>query len=198
MGVRGLSSVLRPAVFLDRDGTLNRAFIREDVSHPPESVAQLEILPGVMDALVELKHAGFALVVVTNQPDVARGTLQRGIAEQINTAVRERLPVIDDLVCCYHDDADDCPCRKPRAGMLLDAATHLDLDLTQSFMVGDSWRDIEAGRQAGCTTIQVKADSQVQRSSTPDYWADDVSDASRIVLGVRGVGKGAGGEAFRR
>jgi D-glycero-D-manno-heptose 1,7-bisphosphate phosphatase len=199
VGIRGLSSRLRPAVFLDRDGTLNRAFMHAGVSRPPTTEAQLEVLPGVPESLALLKQAGFALVVVTNQPDVARGTLTRGAAEKINVALRERLPVIDDLLCCYHDDVDHCMCRKPQPGMLLAAASRLGLDISRSFMLGDSWRDCGAGLRAGCTTIQLHTESSVPlQPYAPDYWAVDVSDASRIVLGVSRTEEGADGEDFRR
>jgi D-glycero-D-manno-heptose 1,7-bisphosphate phosphatase len=182
VGVGRLSQSQLRAVFLDRDGTLNRAFVQDGVSRPPTTEAQLRVLPGVPESLAELKRAGFVLVVVTNQPDVARGTLLQDTAERINAALREQLPLIDDVLCCYHDDADRCPCRKPQPGMLLAAAARFGIDMAHSFMLGDSWRDTDAGRRAGCTTIQLRTESPLQRSIAPDHWAEDVSDASRIVL----------------
>ena len=112
---------MRRAVFLDRDGVLNRAFLHADgKSHPPASPQQLEILPGVMDVCQSLRRAGFLLIVVTNQPDVARGTQRREVVEAINLELRRQLP-LDDIRVCYHDEADNCPCRKPKPGMLLEA-----------------------------------------------------------------------------
>jgi D-glycero-D-manno-heptose 1,7-bisphosphate phosphatase len=141
-------------VFLDRDGVLNRAFVRDGKPHPPSSLAELEILPGVPEALALLRGEGFQLVVVTNQPDVARGTQTREMVELLHAALRARLP-LDRVLVCYHDDADQCQCRKPGPGLLLEAARDLGLNLASCFMVGDRWRDIEAGLRAGCTTVFV-------------------------------------------
>ena len=140
------------AVFLDRDGVLNRAVIRDGRPYPPESVAELEVLPGVEDALWALKAAGYMLIVVTNQPDVARGKARRDEVEAINAELRARLP-LDAFHTCYHDNSDNCLCRKPRPGALLQEAELHKIDLSASFMVGDRWKDIEAGRRAGCKTI---------------------------------------------
>ncbi|MEW6682302.1 MAG: HAD family hydrolase [Nitrospirota bacterium] len=142
------------AVFLDRDGVLNRAFVRNGKPYPPSSLAELEILPGVPEALALLRAEGFQLVVVTNQPDVARGTQTRETVELLHAALRARLP-LDRVLVCYHDDADQCECRKPAPGLLLEAARDLGLSLASCFMVGDRWRDIEAGRRAGCTNVFV-------------------------------------------
>ena len=144
----------RRGVFLDRDGVINRAIVRNGRPHPPSNLSELEILPGVPEALASLRAEGFRLVVVTNQPDVARGTQTREAVEGLHAALRERLP-LDEFRVCYHDDADRCACRKPAPGLLLQAAHELELDLASCFMVGDRWRDIEAGRRAGCTTVFV-------------------------------------------
>jgi len=144
----------RRAVFLDRDGVINRAVVREGRPYPPADLSELEILPGVVEALTRLKTVGFVLIVVSNQPDVARGTMPRAVVEAINTALRQALP-IDEFIMCYHDSGDDCSCRKPKPGMLLAAASKWGLDLTTSFMVGDRWRDVEAGQRAGCKTVFV-------------------------------------------
>ena len=134
-----------PAVFLDRDGVLNRAVVRDGKPYPPASVAEIEILPGVGEALGRLKTAGYTLVVVTNQPDVGRGLQRRDVVEAINAALAVRLPV-DEFRVCYHDDADRCACRKPQPGLLLQPPAY---DLAASIMIGDGWRDVEAGRRAG-------------------------------------------------
>jgi D-glycero-D-manno-heptose 1,7-bisphosphate phosphatase len=133
-----------PAVFLDRDGVLNKAIVRDGKPYPPSSLEALEILPDVEEALVRLKAAGYWLVVVTNQPDVARGDQDRRVVESINAALVASLP-LDEVRVCYHDDRDECACRKPKPGLLLQPPVH---DLSRSIMVGDRWRDIEAGRQA--------------------------------------------------
>jgi D-glycero-D-manno-heptose 1,7-bisphosphate phosphatase len=144
--------VSRRAVFLDRDGVLNRALVREGKPYPPDSVETLEILPGVAQALEKLAAAGFLNVVVTNQPDVATGKQRREVVEAINARLREKL-TLDAIKVCYHSDADNCPCRKPRPGMLIEASHELGISLPASCMVGDRWRDIEAGRTAGCGVL---------------------------------------------
>src|SRR6185436_14383127 len=113
-----LSAPGRRAVFLDRDGVINRAIVRAGRPHPPASPAEFEILPGVPAALQRLKSAGFWLVLVTNQPDVARGTQTRAGVEALHASLRARLP-LDDIRVCYHDDPDGCECRKPAPGLLL-------------------------------------------------------------------------------
>ena len=111
---------MQRAVFLDRDGVLNRAVMRNGRPHPPASLAEVEILPGTAEALVALKTAGYRLIVVTNQPDVARGTTARETVESINSLLGQRLPV-DEFRVCYHDGQQACGCRKPKPGLLVDA-----------------------------------------------------------------------------
>ena len=141
------STMDRPrAVFLDRDGVINRAVVRNGTPYPPASVHEIELLPGVTEALTTLKAAGYALVVVTNQPDIARGITSAEAVDAINARLRSMLP-IDEIRVCPHDDPDQCACRKPKPGLLLRAPRY---DMAASVMVGDRWRDIEAGRAAGC------------------------------------------------
>ncbi|MFS8115068.1 HAD family hydrolase [Rhizobium jaguaris] len=140
------------AVFLDRDGVINRAIVREGKPYPPATVEETEILPDVAEALKRLKEHGYLLIVVTNQPDVARGTTSRETVEAINAYLSASLP-IDEFRTCYHDSGDGCDCRKPRPGSLLAAAALHGIDMSRSFMVGDRWRDVEAGQNAGCKTI---------------------------------------------
>jgi D-glycero-D-manno-heptose 1,7-bisphosphate phosphatase len=142
------------AVFLDRDGVLNRAVIRGGKPYPPASLGELEIPPDVPGALAALKERGFLLLVVTNQPDVARGSQQRAVVERMHEALRAALP-IDDFFVCYHDDKDICDCRKPKPGLLLQAARKYGLELRSSYLIGDRWRDIDAGQAAGCSTIWI-------------------------------------------
>lgn len=143
-------------MFLDRDGVLNRALIRDGKPYPPDSLAQLELLPGVNEACRQLHDAGFLLIIVTNQPDISRGTTTADHVEAIHAAITQSLP-IDAVQLCPHDDSDECSCRKPKPGMLLNAARDHHIHLPSSFMVGDRWRDIEAGHRAGCHTIWIDA-----------------------------------------
>jgi len=142
------------AVFLDRDGVINRALVREGKPYPPATPAELEILPGTGDALARLKELGYLLIVVTNQPDVARGKQSREAVQEIHEILGRQLPV-DRFLACYHDDADGCSCRKPKPGLLLKAAREHGIDLGQSFLIGDRWRDIDAGLAAGCRTVWI-------------------------------------------
>jgi D-glycero-D-manno-heptose 1,7-bisphosphate phosphatase len=178
-------SSLRPAVLLDRDGVLNRVFVRDGASHPPAHPNEFEFLPGVAEALERLDAAGFALAVVTNQPDVARGTQTRAAVEALNDRVRQSLPVLDVLTC-FHDTPDGCACRKPRPGLLLEAAERWGLDLAGSFMVGDRWSDVEAGRAAGCRTVLVETPWSGRTHCRPDRCVRDLPEAAEWILRLRG------------
>jgi D-glycero-D-manno-heptose 1,7-bisphosphate phosphatase len=171
----------RPAVFLDRDGVINRALTRDGTPHPPASLQDLEILPHVPEALSALKAQGYSLVVVTNQPDVARGTSSRELVDSIHERLKSTL-VLDAIFTCFHDDADACDCRKPKPGLLYRAAHDLGIDLTLSFMVGDRWRDVEAGRRAGCRTFFVDCSYHERPPSSCDFRVGSLIEASRIIL----------------
>jgi len=142
----------RAAVFFDRDGVLNESVLVRGRPYPPASAAELTVEDSTVEACAQLRAASLALVVVSNQPDIARRTQSRAAVDAINLALRQRLP-LDAVLICPHDDADECACRKPKPGMLLQAAKELRLDLSRSVMVGDRWRDVEAGRRAGCATV---------------------------------------------
>ena len=157
---------LRPAVFLDRDGVLNRAVVRDGKSSPPSGLEELELLPDVASSLRDLKAKGFVLYVITNQPDVARGTQTRDSVEAIHEALTSSLP-IDDIFVCYHDDVDNCACRKPKPGLLFEAQRKYNVDLSRSFVVGDRWRDIDAGHSAGCKTILIDYDYRERKPAQP-------------------------------
>jgi D-glycero-D-manno-heptose 1,7-bisphosphate phosphatase len=168
-------------VFLDRDGVLNDAVVRNGKPHSPAGPQDLVIPADVPEGLRALRAAGFALIVVTNQPEVARGIQSRAGVEQIHAALRERLP-LDDVLVCFHDDGDRCFCRKPEPGMLIEAAARHGLDPTRSFMVGDRWRDVEAGRRAGCRTIRIERHYPGEPEAAADYVARSFADASSWIL----------------
>ena len=156
----------RRAVFLDRDGVLNRAFVRDGKPYPPASLAELEILPGVPETLESLRNAGFLNVVVTNQPDVGTGKQRRDVVEAMNRQLVEAL-ALDAVKVCYHTDLDACACRKPKPGMLIEAAAELGIDLGKSFMVGDRWRDVAAGQAAGCLAFFIDCGYAEKRPKNP-------------------------------
>jgi D-sedoheptulose 7-phosphate isomerase len=173
---------LHRAVFLDRDGVLNRAVLRDGKPYPPLSVAELEITPGAKATLQALKDRGFRLLVITNQPDVARGATTREAVEGVNRGLAAALP-LDDFFVCYHADGDHCDCRKPKPGLLLEAARRHRIELSSSFMVGDRWRDVEAGQNAGCRTILIDTDyGEKQPARPPDARVHTLQEAADWIL----------------
>ena len=166
MGVGPAMNAAARAVFLDRDGVLNRAIVRDGKPYPPASLAELEIVEGAASSLARLKKMGFLLLVVTNQPDVARGTQTLDAIQAMHDAMRQTLP-LDDFLICPHDDRDGCLCRKPAPGLLIEAQQRYGIDLARSFLVGDRWRDIDAGRAAGCRTVYLDRNYRERGPSFP-------------------------------
>jgi D-glycero-D-manno-heptose 1,7-bisphosphate phosphatase len=177
--------VKRAAVFLDRDGVLNRAVVRDGKPFPPETLDDFEILEDVEPALRRLKGAGFALIVATNQPDVARGTQRREVVEAMHDRLRAILP-IDAIKICWCLEGPDCDCYKPRPGLLLDAARELEIDLSRSFMVGDRWRDVGAGKAAGCFTIFLDRGYAESLVALPDATCGNLQEAASVILARHG------------
>jgi D-glycero-D-manno-heptose 1,7-bisphosphate phosphatase len=173
--------ITRAAVFLDRDGVINRPAIRGGRPYPPADEAALEVLPGVAESLTRLRAAGFRLIVVTNQPDVARGTQTRDVVDRMHARLASLLP-LDDIRVCPHDDDDRCECRKPLPGLLEAAAREHGLSLGDSFMVGDRWRDIEAGSRAGCTTVFIDWGYDEPRPEHPDAVVRSLPEAADWIL----------------
>lgn len=168
-------------MFLDRDGVLNDPLVVDGTPYPPPTLADLKVIPSATEACRRLRAGGYALVVVTNQPDIARGTDTVANVQALNQAIAAEVP-IDEFVICPHDDDDGCACRKPLPGMLLDAADHLGLDLKRSFMVGDRWRDVEAGRRAGCTTVFVDRNYTERKPEEPDMVVKELIEAVPRIL----------------
>jgi D-glycero-D-manno-heptose 1,7-bisphosphate phosphatase len=183
VGVLAVSAATtgKPAVFLDRDGVLIRTFVRDGVPHPPNTVDELEVLPGVAEALGRLRDAGFALIVVTNQPDVARGTQRREVIEAMNAQLARDL-ALDGVYTCYHDNADNCACRKPKAGLIHQAAAEHGLDVAASYLVGDRWSDCAAGAAAGCRTVLIDQPYSQEDRCAPDAVATDLGAAVDYIL----------------
>jgi len=176
---------------------INRVTIRGGRPYPPATVEDFELLPGVPEALRRLEAAEYLLIVVTNQPDVARGRVSRGVVDAIHARLASLLP-LDDIRCCYHDDADDCACRKPRPGMLQGAADAHGIDLAASVMVGDRWRDVEAGRRAGCATVLVRCDYREEHPAVPDTTVGSLLEAADWILARDGGAAAAVGSSGLR
>jgi D-glycero-D-manno-heptose 1,7-bisphosphate phosphatase len=183
MGIYEVKAEMRRAVFLDRDGVINRALEREGKPYPSASPDEFEIFPEVPEACHRLKEAGYLLIVATNQPDVGRGTLKREAVEEIHAEMRRRLP-LDRVDVCYHPGKglSDCDCRKPKPGMLLRAARELSIDLARSWMVGDRWRDVDCGHAAGCRTIFIDRGYAEELKQPPDFRAKNLLAAAEIIL----------------
>jgi D-glycero-D-manno-heptose 1,7-bisphosphate phosphatase len=174
------------AVFLDRDGVINRAVVRGGKPYPPATVEEFELLPGVEEACAILKGMGFLLVVATNQPDVGRGTQTKEDVEAMHATMRSRLP-IDQVEVCY-DPGQGIPSdfRKPAPGMLLRAARELRIDLPGSFMIGDRWRDIDCGAAAGCRTIFVDHGYDEALRQMPDFRVKSLREAADAIRNLEG------------
>jgi len=172
----------RRAVFLDRDGVLNRVILRNGKPYSPASVGELEVAPGAKNALESLRKKGYKLLVVTNQPDISRGIARRETVDEINRMLASVLP-LDDIFVCEHSDADLCDCRKPKPGLLQEAARRHNIDLASSFMVGDRWRDVEAGQNAGCRTILIENDYEERPPvRPPDARVPSLTEAADWIL----------------
>jgi len=176
-----VNALRRKAVFLDRDGVINRSLVKDGKPTPPSSLEEVKILPGVARAIRKLKDADFLIICVTNQPDVARRIQSRQAVEVIHKFLLQLLP-LDEIMVCYHDDNDKCQCRKPLPGMLLDAVKNFSIDLKKSFMVGDRWRDVEAGRRAGCVTVLIDNQYAEKEKSQPDARVSSLLEAADWIL----------------
>jgi D-glycero-D-manno-heptose 1,7-bisphosphate phosphatase len=174
---------MRLAVFLDRDGVLNRIAVQAGVPHPPASADEVELLPGVPEALALLAREGLLLIGVTNQPDVARGTRTRAAVELINQRLMAQLPLAA-IYTCYHDDPDSCECRKPRPGLLIQSGRTHNVDIGRSFMVGDRWSDVVAGQLAGCRTFLIDMPYSQRQRCAPDYVVADLLHAAQQIIGL--------------
>jgi D-glycero-D-manno-heptose 1,7-bisphosphate phosphatase len=172
----------RKAIFLDRDGVLNHVVLSKNKPFPPATLEELIVFEDAPQALMILKKAGFLLIGATNQPDVARGKTPRNVVEAINLELITQL-ALDDIRVCYHDDKDCCACRKPLPGLLLQAAIEYNIDLSQSIMIGDRWKDIEAGKEAGCKTIWLRNYyTEKAPPRPPDFIAVSLLEAAQWIV----------------
>ena len=171
----------RRAVFLDRDGVINRVVLRDGKPYPPAGLAGLRILPGVSEACRSLREAGFLLILVTNQPDIARGQADAKEVSAIHEHLRRYLG-LSDVKLCPHDDAAECDCRKPKPGLLLEAARDWGIDLAASYFVGDRWRDMEAAQRAGCRAMFIDYRYRERRPQPPLVCVRSLRDAALRIL----------------
>ena len=174
---------MNKAIFLDRDGVINQVNLVDGKPYPPKDLSELIVLPKVSEALQLLKDVGYLLIVITNQPDVVRGKTKIETVEAINQFLKGSLP-IDDIFTCYHDDIEDCNCRKPRPGNILQAADQYNINISGSFMIGDRWRDIEAGESAGCKTFFIDYSYQEKQPESYNYKVKSLYEAAKIILEI--------------
>ena len=171
----------RRAVFLDRDGVINRSIVRGGKPYAPTSLETLEILPGVAEALLSLRSVGYLNIVVTNQPDVGAGKLPRATADAMSAYLMEEL-AIDAVKVCFHTEEDKCRCRKPMPGLLLAAAAEFYVDLGKSYMIGDRWRDVGAAHAAGCQALFVDYGYAERRPEPPYLLVESLAKAAVLIL----------------
>jgi D-glycero-D-manno-heptose 1,7-bisphosphate phosphatase len=181
----GEHEIKRRAVFLDRDGVINKPVIHEGRPYPPAKLEDFELYEDVADGCARLEAAGYLLVVVTNQPDVARGTQSRATVEAMHTRMLAALPQITRVEVCWHAGAhrgDPCACHKPEPGMVLCAAEALAINLAHSFLVGDRWRDVDCGHAAGCRTVFIDRNYAEPLRQPPDWTVQSFEQAVEVIL----------------
>ena len=167
------------AVFLDRDGVLNDVVTRDGVVSSPRHIDEFRLRDEARDSLPQLAAAGFRLFVVTNQPDVARGMLDPDVLALCNERLQTALP-IEAVHVCPHDDHDACDCRKPKPGLIHRIAGDVGVTLSDSYVIGDSWKDVAAGRAAGCRTILLRR--SYNTGTDADHVVASLAEAVRVVL----------------
>ena len=168
------------AVFLDRDGVINEIVRRDGRPASPRTLDEFRFVDDVDKALKRLRGGEYRLFVVSNQPDVTQGLLAQSALEQMTHGIKTSMP-IDRVMTCIHDDHDGCTCRKPKPGMLHEVAVSEGIDLFRSFVIGDSWKDVQAGRNAGCATILLRR--EYNRGVEADYSVENMAEAVDLILG---------------
>jgi D-glycero-D-manno-heptose 1,7-bisphosphate phosphatase len=190
-GRRGQGGTGRPAVFVDRDGVLNRSPVVSGKPVAPRTLKDFRLLPGAVSAIAALRRAGYLIVVVTNQPDVGHGLIDQATLDAMHRRLRERLAP-DAIEICPHRQEEGCPCRKPKPGMLRRAARRLTINLQESYMIGDRWSDVEAGRAAGCYTILINRSYKSDQFSPPDSMVRSLAGAVEVIRQRRRAGASGG------
>ena len=171
---------MKKAVFLDRDGVINKAFVKKGLPTSPNSLDELEILPGVKESIIRLKKLNFICLVVTNQPDVPRVKINKKTVIEMNNFLKKEIE-LNDIFVCYHDDNDNCNCRKPKPGLLLQARKKWNVDFKKSFIIGDRWKDIQAGEKVGCKTIFLDYKYDDIKPKNPSFVTDSLFNAVYII-----------------
>lgn len=167
------------AIFLDRDGVINKVIFRDGKPCSPRILEEFVFNGGIKEAIHKMKELGYRVFVVSNQPDIARGMISQEFLDRMNQEIWQEVPV-DDIFICPHDDHHDCSCRKPKPGLLLEAAKKWKIDLLSSFMIGDTWKDMEAGKRAGCRTILLE--TPYNQDTGCDYRVKSLREAIEDII----------------
>lgn len=171
--------VVNKAVFLDRDGVLNHPIIKNGKSYPPQFLKDFVIYEDAYEATKRLKQHGFLLVVVTNQPDVGRGTQNLETVEKMHSLLISKLP-IDRVEMETDEDSENY---KPKPGMITRSSKLLGIDISKSYMIGDRWRDVGAGQNAACRkTILIDRGNAEPLNYIPNYACSTLLDAVEYIL----------------
>ena len=173
---------MKKAIFLDRDGVLNKVVLREKgkIIGSPKSLKELKLIPNIKKVTLSLKKRGFLLIMITNQPDYLRKKNSKKNILQINYYLKKKL-FLDDVFVCFHDDSSKCVCRKPKPGMLFKAKKKHKINLKKSYIIGDRWRDIEAGKKAKCKTILLDHNYKEKIKIKPDFNVKKIIQVLKVI-----------------
>ena len=178
----GVIAIKNKAIFLDRDGVINEVvFHKSDKPSSPWNFNEFKLLPHVKEPLAEFTKMGYLLFIISNQPDISRGFIEKGITEKISRIIYDKYP-IKEIMICPHDDHHNCNCRKPNPGMILELSKKYNIDLKKSFLIGDNWKDIEAGQRAGVITILINY--PYNKSVKTDYRVKNLVSAVKLIKSI--------------
>jgi len=169
-------------VFLDRDGVINYPLIKNNLPYSPRNMSEIVLYPDLKFNLQLLRQAGFILIIVTNQPDISRGDMTINELHNIHNFILSKHEEIADIYVCIHDDKDNCNCRKPKHGLLLEACVKYSLSLPNSYIIGDRWKDIQAGNIAGCKSVFINYNYSEKQPTLPFYEVTNLSNAVKYIL----------------
>ncbi len=168
------------AIFLDRDGVINKVIMRNGKPSSPWKLKEFEILPDVKECLVAFKKMGFLNIIFTSQPDISRGFLQIEDLEKMHEIIDKTL-LVDEIRFCPHDDKDNCSCRKPKPGLILEAVQKWSIDLRESYVIGDTWKDIGAGKAVGCKTFLLRREYNKGFQKDYDFEVSNLKKTVEII-----------------
>jgi len=168
-------------VFLDRDGVLNESLVISGKPYAPTQKSEFKITNGSIDAINKIKKKGFLTIIVTNQPDLVTGKLEKHTLDFFHKKLITLMP-IDDIFICAHVDRDKCSCRKPKPGLIFKAASKYNINLSKSYMIGDRWRDVDCAKEAGLRSIFIDHRYNEKLNNVPDFTIFTIRDAINCIV----------------